>query len=116
MITIVQATYGSKDCTIQVASKVRGNSFTLRSNNDIIGDPLVGTRKTLEVVLEDNGIRYTLLAPEGGLIIYPKERYDKLGIFYSNNITESSRPVSMPSSLKVFVVVVNHSLIVMNIL
>jgi len=92
VITIVQATYGSKDCTIQVASKVRGNSFTLRSNNDIIGDPLVGTRKTLEVVLEDNGIRYTLLAPEGGLIIYPKERYDKLGIFYSNNITESIYP------------------------
>lgn len=92
MIKIIKATYGGKDCLTQVANRVKGNSFTLRSNNDIIGDPLVGTRKTLEIVLEDDGITHTLSALEGNLIIYPKDKHDRLGIFYSNNNTESIYP------------------------
>ena len=92
MINIIKATYGGKDCTKEVANRVRGNSLALRSNNDIIGDPMVGTRKTLEIQLEDGGIHHYLSAKEGNLIIYPQEKHERLGIFYSNNNTESIYP------------------------
>ena len=92
MITIIKATYGGKDCTGVVASRVKGNSFALRSNNDIIGDPMVGTRKTLEIQLDDDGIHHYLSAKEGNLIIYPKDKHERLGIFYSNNNNASIYP------------------------
>lgn len=91
---VINATYGGKDCTSQVASKVRGNSLILRSNNDIIGDPAQGRVKILSVdIQEDNGNVITLKASEGNLIIYPVTRNKRLGIFYSNNITPSIYPV-----------------------
>ena len=85
MIRIIKATYGGKDCTAQIAAKVKGDSFILRSNNGIIGDPMVGTRKTLNIELEDGGIIHRLSALEGNLIVYPKDKHDRVGIFYSNN-------------------------------
>lgn len=92
MIKIIKATYGGKDCTNEVANRVRGNSLTLRSNNDIIGDPQVGVRKTLDIALEEDGITHQLSAKEGNLVIYPANKHEKLGIFYSNNIDESIYP------------------------
>ena len=89
---IIKATYGGKDCLSQISNKVTGNSLILRSNNSIIGDPSVGVRKTLEITLEDNGVVHTISALEGNLIIYPKDKHDRLGIFYSNNNTESIYP------------------------
>lgn len=91
---IINATYGGKDCTSIVAARVKNNSLTLRSNNDIIGDPAPGKQKRLDVSIEgDDGKVYKLSAKEGQLIIYPSTKHDRLGIFYSNNIEPSIYPV-----------------------
>lgn len=89
---IIKATYGGNDCLNEILHRVKGDSFILRSNNGIIGDPQVGVRKTLEITVEDKGVVYNLSALEGNLIVYPKEKYDKVGIFYSNNNNESIFP------------------------
>lgn len=91
---VISASYGGRDCTLQVAARVRGNSLVLRSNNEIIGDPAQGKVKILSVdIEEDNGNVITLKASEGHLILYPVTRKTRLGIFYSNNITPSIYPV-----------------------
>lgn len=92
MIKIIKATYGGKDCLSQIANLIKDKSLIVRSCNNIIGDPIVGVRKSLDVELEDDGVLHHLSALEGNLLIYPKEKHDKLGIFYSNNINESIYP------------------------
>ena len=89
------ATYGGVDCTAIVKSKIKNGSLILRSDNNIIGDPSVGQRKSLIVNIDDNV--YTV--PEGGLFVYPKSNNKKLGVFYSNNTKSETFP-AIRASLK----------------
>lgn len=85
MIKIIKASYGGKDCTQAVVSKVKGNSLILHSNNSIIGDPSVGTVKYLNVEADVDGKIVKESVKEGGLLVIPKTSKDRIGIFYSNN-------------------------------
>lgn len=97
MIKIIKATYGGKDCTEAVTSKIRGDSLILRSSNGIIGDPASGIVKYLEIEAEVDGKKITESIKEGSLLILPKSYKNKVGIFYSNNITPSINPAIQAS-------------------
>ena len=79
---IIKATYGGVDCTNVLQSKLVAGKLVIRSNNDIIGDPSVGSVKYLEVEFNDG---YKEVVREGDTLVYPKSKNRKLGIFYSNN-------------------------------
>jgi hypothetical protein len=82
---INKATYGGKDCTQLIQSKVVSDKLVVRSNNDIIGDPAVGELKFLELDIDGNFYRIR----EGHVFVYPESNNRKLGIFYSNNNNQS---------------------------
>lgn len=82
---INKATYGGQDCTQLIQSKVVSDKLVIRSSNDIIGDPLVGQLKFLE--LDIDGKLYRI--KEGSVFVYPESTNKKLGIFYSNNNNQS---------------------------
>lgn len=82
---IIKATYGGKDCTNLIQLKVKDGKLIVRANNDIIGDPSIGKLKTLDVTLELDGKTINESISEGNLLIVPKPKTNKLGIFYSNN-------------------------------
>jgi hypothetical protein len=79
---ITKATYGGVDCTDKIQSIVVNNNLVVRANNDIIGDPLVGQTKYLEIQFEDG---FVANIKEGDTFVYPESTNRKLGIFYSNN-------------------------------
>ena len=79
---IIKATYGGVDCTNVLQSKLVAGKLVIRSNNDIIGDPSVGSVKYLEVEFNDG---HKEVVREGDTLVYPKSKNRKLGIFYSNN-------------------------------
>lgn len=82
---VIKATYGGVDCTDVISKRVVGNQLIVRSNNDIIGDTVVGQVKFLEVeLLTDKGPLFKRVS-EGGILVYPESKVRKLGIFYSNN-------------------------------
>jgi hypothetical protein len=87
-MNIIKASYGGVDCTEIVRLRVKNGSLILRSDNNIIGDPLVGKPKTLIVNID--GKEYS--TKEGGLFIYPESKNKKLGIFYSNNTKPETFP------------------------
>ena len=84
-MNIIKATYGGVDCTSIIQLKVKNDKLIVRADNNIIGDPAVGSVKTLNVTIEFNGEMITESVPEGILLIFPKTKSNKLGIFYSNN-------------------------------
>jgi len=93
---IIKATYGDLDVTEIVKSKIIGNKLLIRACNSIFGDPNVNTVKYL--IIEIEGSR-TMSVKEGSILVYPEIINDRLGIFYSNNITpETSKTIV--SSLK----------------
>jgi hypothetical protein len=94
-MNLISATYGGVDCTAIVKSKIKNGSLILRSDNNIIGDPAVGERKSLVINIGNN----TYSVPEGGLFVYPKSNKKKLGIFYSNNTKAETFP-AIRASLK----------------
>lgn len=96
---IIKATYGNKDCTNIIQSKVKDGKLIIRSSNDIIGDPTVGSTKYLKVDIELNGKTFNESVKEGDLLVFPKSKNNKLGIFYSNNINSKIFPV-IRASLK----------------
>lgn len=89
---VLAADYEGRDCTSVVANKVRGNLLVVRSNNDLVGDPAYGRKKTLHITLEVDGKIIKKEVPEGELLVYPKITNDRLGIFYSNNHEPSIYP------------------------
>jgi hypothetical protein len=92
-MNITKATYGGVDCTAQVKAKAKEDRLIIRANNDIIGDPLMGQRKTLIVEVDGK----TLSAEEGYLLVYPQSNKDRLGIFYSNNTNHVINPAIVAS-------------------
>jgi len=89
---IINATYGGRDCTDIVKSKVTGERLVIRSSNDLCGDPLVGQVKYLELNWKLDGTEYNEKVREGDLITLPKTFHNKLGIFYSNNNHQTIYP------------------------
>jgi len=81
-MNIISATYGGVDCLHIVRSKVKGNRLIIMANNDIVGDPSPGNRKSLVVRVDTE----TITVEEGGLLVYPSSNNDRLGVFYSNNV------------------------------
>jgi hypothetical protein len=104
---IIKATYGNKDCTNIIQSKVKDGKLIIRSSNDIIGDPTVGSTKYLKVDIELNGETFNESVKEGDLLVFPKSKNNKLGIFYSNNVNSKIFPV-IRESLKSIEVAANH--------
>ena len=92
-MNILEATYGGVDCTAQVKAKANEDRLIIRANNDIIGDPASGQRKTLIVNVDGQ----VLSAEEGELLIYPPTTNDRLGVFYSNNINPAIYPAIIAS-------------------
>lgn len=92
-MNITEATYGGVDCTAQVKAKATDERLIIRANNDIIGDPALGQRKTLIVTVDGQ----TFSAEEGQLLIYPPTDKDRLGIFYSNNNNPKIYPAIIAS-------------------
>ena len=77
------AKWGGVDCTEIVKSKIRGNTLSLRADNSLIGDTMVGVVKYLEI--EINGEIHKVR--EGDSFTYPKTETKKLGVWYSNDET-----------------------------
>lgn len=82
---IVKATYGGVDCTAVINKRVINNSLRLRVSNNIIGDPLVGEVKYLEIEYTTKGETKTEKWREGDYCVIQEKQHKKLGIFYSNN-------------------------------
>jgi len=97
MIKILKASYGGKDCTEILQSKVKDNKLLIISNNAIVGDPSVGVVKYLVVEAEIDGNIVTESVKEGGLLAIPKTTKDRIGIFYSNNSTPKIFPAIQAS-------------------
>lgn len=91
-LNIIKATYGGIDCIQQLSVKLINNKLIIRSNNDILGDPIPGAVKYLEVDLEYKGQLYSTSTKEGDLLVFPKSNSTKLGIFYSNNNDKTIYP------------------------
>lgn len=91
-MNIIKATYGGVDITSIIQARVKNNQLSITANNNIIGDPTVGVLKFLEVTAEINGEFVTEIAKENTIMVLPKTKTDRLGIFYSNNINESIYP------------------------
>ncbi len=53
-MNIIKATYGGVDCTSIIQLKVKNDKLIVRADNNIIGDPAVGSVKTLNVTIEFN--------------------------------------------------------------
>ena len=87
-LNIISVSYGGVDCTEIVKLRVRNGSLILRADNNIIGDPSIGTAKTLIVNID--GKKYS--TKEGGLFVYPPSINRKLGVFYSNNTNPKTFP------------------------
>jgi len=91
-MNIIKATYGDADITSIIQDRVKNDQLSITANNNIIGDPKVGVPKFLEVTAEINGVIVTETAKENTILVLPKSKTDRLGIFYSNNIKESIYP------------------------
>lgn len=94
---IIKANYGEVDCTEKIQSKVNGDKLIVRSNNDIIGDPLPGILKYLDLEIEYNNSIHNFKIKEHELFVFPKSQNKKLGIFYSNNNNPSIFPAIQAS-------------------
>lgn len=96
---IIYAEYGGKDCTKEVQSKAGKDKLIIRADNNICGDPALGSVKYLKIKAELNGEIISEEVREGTLLTMPKQKTNRLGIFYSNNIYERIYP-AIRASLK----------------
>jgi hypothetical protein len=78
---IKKATYGGRDVTSILNSKVKDGQLRVKVGNDIFGDPAVGQIKYLEVEYEGGSKKIQ----EGSYLTLPDSKSRKLGIFYTNN-------------------------------
>lgn len=81
MLKINNATYGGKDVTSIVQSKIKDGKLLIKAGNDIFGDTQAGVIKYLEVDSSEGF--YSVM--ENGYLSLPKNNINKLGIFYTNN-------------------------------
>ena len=96
---IINATYGDRDCTEQIKGRVVNDKLLVRADNNICGDPAIGTVKFLKVEADIDGEIVTMAVREGALLTMPKPKTNRLGIFYSNNINQQIYP-AIRASLK----------------
>ena len=89
---IIKATYGNRDCTEIIQSRVKDNKLQIQATNSIVGDPQVGVVKYLQVEGEIDGNPFSESVREGDLLVVPKTNKDRIGIFYSNNNTPQIFP------------------------
>jgi len=89
---VLKATYGNRDCTEALQMRVKNNTLIVLANNSIIGDPQEGTVKFLSVEVELDGEYISHTVREGELLVIPKATKERIGIFYSNNITPDIYP------------------------
>jgi hypothetical protein len=89
---IIRASYGGADVTDIVRSQVKNNHLSITADNNIIGDPQLGTLKFLEVEAEIDGKIVIERATENTIMVLPKSQTNRLGIFYSNNVKEHIYP------------------------
>jgi hypothetical protein len=82
---ILQATYGGQDCLKEIEKNIINDTLRLRVDNNIIGDPAVGTVKYLEIKWEISGKVYEKRFAENTFCTINTLKNDRLGIFYSNN-------------------------------
>lgn len=82
---IIKATYGDKDVTDIVTSKVNNDNLIIQASNSIFGDPCVGKIKKLIIDIEIDGVSEQHSIQENSFIKLPKTKQSRLGIFYSNN-------------------------------
>ena len=87
---ITKATYGEKDCTQIVQSKVIGNKLILRADNNIMGDTNPGVVKYLEIEGNESGEVFKERVREGDTLVYPKTKLKRLGVWYTNNTNNRS--------------------------
>jgi hypothetical protein len=86
---VLKATYGGSYCTEKIQKMIVNDKLVVRANNNIIGDPVVGQTKYLEIEFGDG---FTAKIKEGDTFVYPESKNRKLGIFYSNNNNHSIWP------------------------
>ena len=94
---ILKATYGGSDCTSKIQSLVADNKLIIRATNSIIGDPAVGSIKSLVINYVHNDEEHTVEATEGTFISLPKTKHKRLGIFYTNNNNAKTSPTILKS-------------------
>ena len=82
---IISATYGDKDVTDIVRSKIKNNHLFIQASNAIFGDPCVGILKKLIIDVEINGVESQHTVLENSFITLPPSTNSRLGIFYSDN-------------------------------
>jgi hypothetical protein len=82
---VISATYGDRDVTSILNSKVSNGRLLIKVNNDICGDPKPGIVKYLKLKFEEAGSIQEAEWKEGSICSLPKSVHNKLGIFYSNN-------------------------------
>ena len=93
---ISKATYGGVDCLPQIKSILNNDKLVLRVSNDIIGDPLVGVTKWLEI--EINGVTHRI--KESDTFVYPKSQTNRLGIWYSNDMRNHPSVIKSLETIK----------------
>lgn len=82
---ILKATYGGMDCTDIVSKRVANNSLRLNVSNKIVGDPMVGQLKYLDIEYVLDGKITTGKWAEGEYCVIQEKKHKRLGVFYSNN-------------------------------
>lgn len=96
-MNILKATYGDKDVTDTVRSKINNNSLFIQASNSIFGDPCVGKLKHLILDIEVDGVLEQHSIQENSFIKLPKTNKSRLGIFYSNNNEDRINPCILKS-------------------
>jgi hypothetical protein len=81
MLIINKATYGGVDVTEQIKNFIKDGKLIVKAGNDIFGDTQPGVVKYLKVDSSE-GIDEI---KENGYLSLPKNKINKLGIFYTNN-------------------------------
>lgn len=82
---IIRAKYSVTDVTDIIKQKVVDNRLVIRVDNNICGDPSIGVVKSLTIDYEIEGKLFTKACSENSILSIPDSKYDRLGIFYSNN-------------------------------
>ena len=93
---IIQARYGSPgkyiDVTEILKSRMHSNGLHITVNNNISGDPALGSLKHLEIQIEILGEIKHYTYNENTVCALPETNTDRLGIFYSNNYDSAIYP------------------------
>lgn len=84
-MNILKATYGDKDVTDIIASRVKKNNLVIQASNSIFGDPQCGVFKKLNISIDQDGSIKEYSCNENEYICIPTLSSNKLGIFCSNN-------------------------------